>query len=58
MYLSAIAHRVKYFYFKEFIVTEIHTLGKWLLNPAPKARMEIGFQVPTDQLERLLVYKE
>lgn len=43
MYLSAVAHWVKYFYFQELIVTEIHTLRKWLLNPAPKARMEIGF---------------
>lgn len=43
MYLSATAHWVKYFYFQELIVTEIHTLRKWLLNPAPKARMEIGF---------------
>lgn len=58
MYLSARAHRVKYFYFKELIVTEIHTFGKWLLNPASKARMEIGFQVPSEQLEMLLVYKE
>lgn len=58
MYLSAIAHWVKYFYFKELIVTKIHTLGKWLFNPACKARMEIGFQVPSDQLERSAGLKE
>lgn len=57
MHLSAKAHWVKYFYFKELTVTKIHTFGKWLLNPASKAGMEIGFQAPSDQLERLLVYR-